>query len=156
MKLLNFHAWKLCTKAFLGVLVVASSSRLCAADTVVTSDSSSGPPTAAVHPTQPMQVAVAAQIQPVPQTTSKPASQPKPALSDREITQNILGDLIAAPDRRALVKKLKLHVTDGKVTVFGFVKDEGQAQEIVAIATKVAGVGNVEDKLQIKGKKRGI
>jgi hypothetical protein len=92
-------------------------------------------------------------------TISAPSSSEQPpvaappqkssASSDQEITRTLLKELLDAPDR-SIVKKIKFQVSKGKVTLSGLAKNEKQKKEVVAMAARAAGSGNVEDKIQLR------
>jgi sporulation protein YlmC with PRC-barrel domain len=71
---------------------------------------------------------------------------------DDQITQAVLGELIR---RRTWSVLLEVSVTTrhGRVTITGKVKDQKQKAELVAAAERVAGAGNVEDRIEVLGKK---
>ena len=76
-------------------------------------------------------------------------SQKSIASSDHEIIRTLAKELLETPDR-SIVKKIKFQVSKGKVTLSGLAKNEQQKREVVAMATRAAGAGNVEDKIQLR------
>ena len=117
--------------------LVASVSQLRGADIVVAANSTTAANGTVSAPSSSEQPPVVA----TPQKSS--------ASSDQEITRILLKELLDAPDR-SIVKKIKFQVSKGKVTLSGLAKNEKQKKEVVAMAARAAGSGNVEDKIQLR------
>jgi hypothetical protein len=76
-------------------------------------------------------------------------SQKSIASSDHEIMRTLAKELLDTPDP-SIAKKIKFQVSKGKVTLSGLAKNEKQKKEVVAMAARAAGAGNVEDKIQLR------
>jgi sporulation protein YlmC with PRC-barrel domain len=84
---------------------------------------------------------------PAPQ---KPATA-TPVRSDRDINQAIVLEL-ARQAHGSGSQKLAVVTVNGRVTITGTVKNQEEKHAIIAAAERVAGKGNVEDRLETGGK----
>ena len=80
----------------------------------------------------------------------KPATN-APVRSDREINQAVIVEL-ARQAHGSGAQKLAVVTVNGRVTITGNVKNAEEKHAIIAAAERVAGKGNVEDRLETGGK----
>ncbi|HYG35109.1 MAG TPA: BON domain-containing protein, partial [Clostridia bacterium] len=71
------------------------------------------------------------------------------AQADSALTQAVIEELVRLK-KKAMKLDIVVTTLDGRVTVSGNVANEQQKQQILAVAGKVAGPGQVEDKLVIQ------
>jgi osmotically-inducible protein OsmY len=81
----------------------------------------------------------------VPPTSDKP----KATSSDRAIAQKIRRAIYADKTLSTVARQIKVVVEDGKVTLQGSVRSGEERNTILTKAAKVAGEGNVINKIQI-------
>jgi osmotically-inducible protein OsmY len=70
--------------------------------------------------------------------------------ADRQITRKIRQALVSANDYSMTAKNVKIITMDGKVTLRGPVKSDGEKTGIEGIAKSTAGDGNVDNQLEVK------
>jgi osmotically-inducible protein OsmY len=71
--------------------------------------------------------------------------------SDREITQQIRQALVADDSLSTNAKNVKINVKNGKATLKGQVNSEDEKAAVELKAVKVAGDGNVDNQITVKG-----
>jgi osmotically-inducible protein OsmY len=71
--------------------------------------------------------------------------------SDREITQQIRQALVADDSLSTNAKNVKVNVKNGKATLKGQVNSEDEKAAVELKAVKVAGDGNVDNQITVKG-----
>jgi hyperosmotically inducible protein len=81
------------------------------------------------------------------------ADQAKNNLSDREIMQRIRKDVVGDKSLSTYGHNVKIISQHGKVTLKGPVHTEEERKNIEAKAVEVAGSGNVNNMLEVKGDK---
>lgn len=81
------------------------------------------------------------------------ADQAKNNLSDREITQRIRKDVVGDKSLSTYGHNVKIISEHGKVTLKGPVHSEEERKNIEAKAVEVAGSGNVNNMIEVKGDK---
>ncbi|BAV34064.1 transporter [Sulfuricaulis limicola] len=81
-------------------------------------------------------------------TATAPGTGVETALDDDIITTKIRSGLLADPVVKGLDPKVETH--QGIVRLSGFVESQAQMERIVEIAHGVAGVKNVENKMNIR------
>jgi hypothetical protein len=72
--------------------------------------------------------------------------------SDREITRNIRRAITKNDQLSTTAKNIKIITINGKVTLRGPVANEQEQQAIAAAAQSVAGVGSLDNQLEVKAK----
>ncbi len=80
------------------------------------------------------------------------ADQQKANPSDREITRNIRASIHKDKSLSTYAHNVKIIAQNGKVTLKGPVRSEGEKTNIAAKATAVAGDGNVDNQLDVASK----
>lgn len=71
--------------------------------------------------------------------------------ADRDITQNVRKMLVSGPtDYSMAAKNIKIVTINGKITLRGPVNTTAERTAIATIAESVAGVGNVDNQLEVK------
>ncbi len=83
----------------------------------------------------------------------EPAAKAVPARSDVDISREVLSEIMVR-GQDSLLARVNVNTVKGAVTLRGVVKDEAQRQNVLSIAEKVAGTGNVNSELEIRGKVR--
>jgi hyperosmotically inducible protein len=81
-------------------------------------------------------------------TASAPGMGVEAALDDDIITTKIRSGLLADPVVKGLEPKIETH--EGIVQLSGFVESQAQMERIIEIARGVAGVKNVENKMNVR------
>jgi hyperosmotically inducible protein len=81
------------------------------------------------------------------------ADQGKNGRSDREIMQQIRKSVVADKSLSTYGHNVKIISEHGKVTLKGPVHSEEESRNIEAKAVEVAGQGNVDNKIEVKGDK---
>jgi hyperosmotically inducible protein len=81
------------------------------------------------------------------------ADQAKNNLSDREIMQKIRKDVVGDKSLSTYGHNVKIIAEHGKVTLKGPVHSEEERKTIEAKAVEVAGSGNVNNMIEVKGDK---
>jgi osmotically-inducible protein OsmY len=81
------------------------------------------------------------------------ADQGKNGRSDREIMQQIRKSVVADKSLSTYGHNVKIICEHGKVTLKGPVHSEEESRNIEAKAVEVAGQGNVDNKIEVKGDK---
>jgi osmotically-inducible protein OsmY len=77
------------------------------------------------------------------------AEQQKMNPSDRETTQQIRSALMKEKSLSTYAHNIKVITRDGKVTLKGPVRSEGEKNEVAAKAASIADAGNVTDEMTV-------
>ena len=84
-------------------------------------------------------------------STQPTADQAKNNLSDRQIMQNIRKSVTADKSLSTYGHNAKIISEHGRVTLKGPVRSDEERRNIEAKATDIAGAGNVDNQLTVKG-----
>ena len=81
--------------------------------------------------------------------TLTPGDQGK-SEADRETTRNIRKAIMANDQLSTMAKNIKIITIDGKVTLRGPVKTADEQSTVASLAQNVAGVGSIDNQLEVK------
>lgn len=81
-------------------------------------------------------------------STLTPMDQKENA-ADLQTTADIRKEILKVKDLSTSADNVKIITADGKVTLRGVVKDENEREAVFQVAQRVAGVGKVDNQLEI-------